>query len=101
MFSSRSQEEPESALEAAARQYARAGWSVTSRTANVITLVHNQDTVRISVSSDDQNDKQNDKIVIDGPPLSPFSVTGRQRAWLFLGIMLVIVLGAARLVGFL
>ena len=95
MFNSRIPEvEPETALEATARDYARVGWQVTSRLSNSIYLEKANQRVHLSTTTDG-------KITVDGPALSPFAMSGRQRAWLVLGVALLVTLLIAKVIGWL
>ncbi|MHB8627182.1 MAG: hypothetical protein ACYDBJ_05275 [Aggregatilineales bacterium] len=94
-FSPRTQE-VETPLEATARQYARAGWHVTSRVTNSIILEKGErdpQTVRLTANADGQ-------VQIDGPELAAFSMDGRMRAWLLLLAMLIAAFAVAWALGF-
>lgn len=94
--SSKKAEEVESPLDATARQYARVGWHVTSRTVNAITMAKesNKDaaSVRLAVDADG-------KITVDGPPLAAFALDGRTRAWLTLLLIAIAVFAVAWVLG--
>ena len=88
--------EVETPLDATARQYARAGWYVTSRAVNSIIMeksVSDPQTVRLTANPDGH-------VSIDGPALTPFSLDGRIRAWILLLAMLVAAYAVAWALGF-
>ena len=100
MFRHSNTTEVESPLEATARQYARLGWHVTSRTTTAITLARESgktggdDTpVRLTAQADGQ-------ITVEGPPLPTFALEGRTRAWLLLLTIAVLVFALAWALGF-
>ncbi len=88
--------EAETPLEATARQYARAGWHVTSRVTHSIILEKTErdpQTVRLTENMDGQ-------VQVDGPALAAFTLDGRMRAWLLLLVMLVAAFAVAWALGF-
>ena len=89
---SASPEPDETPIEATARQYARVGWSVTSRSTSLITIERGGQTARIAAAPDGQ-------ITVEGASLSRFELNGRQQAWLLLLAMLVAAFVVAWLVG--
>ena len=95
---SKSIEEPEPPLDATARQYARLGWHVTSRTVNAITMANEsaaKDTpeLRLTVDADGS-------VKVDGPPLPVFAIDGRMRAWFMLLLVTITVFAVAWALGF-
>jgi len=95
MFRTTHDEEPdETPIEATARQYARVGWSVTSRSPNRITMMRGDRTARITAAPDGT-------ITVEGAELKPFEVTGRQQAWLLLLVMLIAAFAVAWSIGWL
>jgi len=88
-------EDVETPLEATARQYARAGWAVTSRAVNSIIMEKNErdpQTVRLTADIYGQ-------VRIDGPALAPFSLDGRMRAWIVLLALLIAAYATAWALG--
>lgn len=86
--------EPEQndALENAARDYARVGWSVTSRTVNALTLAKDNQTVRITR-------EPSGVVRTEGPPPAIFNLEGRVRAWITLLVLLIAVFAVAWALG--
>ena len=75
--------EPDDELENVARDYARAGWSVTSRTVNALTLAKDAQTVRLTRE----------------PSPAIFNFDGRVRAWVTLLALLIAVFAVAWALG--
>ena len=87
-------ESDEAPIEAIARQYARVGWSVTSRSKNLITIERGDRTARIIGQPDGH-------IVVEGAMLGRFELNGRQQAWRLLIAMLAAAFAVAWLLGWL
>jgi len=84
--------EPDDELENVARDYARAGWSVTSRTVNALTLAKDAQTVRLTR-------EPSGAIRTEGPPPAIFNFDGRVRAWVTLLALLIAVFAVAWALG--
>ncbi len=64
-------------LEARARDYVRAGWTVTSRTVNAMTLTKGDQNARLGRTAEGM-------IEAEGPEPGLFNFEGRARAWITL-----------------
>jgi hypothetical protein len=80
-------------LEAYVMDYVRAGWTVTDQTGSRVRLAKNDQVATLSLDGQGQ-------VVVDGPPLTGFVVTGRMKAWLILLLILVIVFVLAGMLGY-
>ncbi len=80
-------------LDLLTRDYARAGWTVTSRTANAVALEKDTEKARLFVDADGV-------VRVDGPALPALLLDGRMRAWLALLLVLMAVFAVAWALGF-
>ena len=85
--------ENETPLEQRARDYARAGWTVTSRALNSITLENADKRVRLWTDAEGT-------LQVDGPALPAFAMDGRIRAWILLLALLAAAFAVAWAAGF-